>query len=62
MAPNSVAIYRVSAAGGVPVQVTKPGTEESQRFPLFLPDGRHFLYMVLGNKPDATGIYAGSLD
>src|SRR5207244_4023202 len=31
----------------------------SHRFPQFLPDGRHFIYFVIGGP---AGVYAGSLD
>ncbi len=45
--PASV-IFRVPAAGGTPVAVTKlagdGGSGEGYRFPVFLPDGVHFLY------------------
>jgi Tol biopolymer transport system component len=43
------ALYKVSAAGGRPVAVTTLDTarhEKSHRYPFFLPDGRHFLYMA----------------
>ena len=38
-------LIRVPATGGVAVAVTELGTEVSHRFPQFLPDGRHFLYI-----------------
>ena len=60
--PN-MALLRVTAEGGVPAPVLKDADREaSYRFPVFLPDGRHFLYLVSSNKPDLAGIYAGSLD
>jgi Tol biopolymer transport system component len=42
------AIYRVSDSGGTPVAVTQLDrkTEYSHRFPSFLPDGRHFLFLA----------------
>jgi Tol biopolymer transport system component len=58
-------IWEVPAAGGVPkVKVgsnagDKPGT--STGWPVFLPDGRHFLYMVFGDGADQT-LMVGSLD
>jgi Tol biopolymer transport system component len=58
-------IYRVSAAGGVPVVVAKvePSRKESRLgWPEFLPDGRHFLYMADGEKPDDTVYRVGCLD
>jgi len=54
---------RVSAAGGVPVPVTKllhEASAEGHRWPSFLPDGRHFLYQV--DWVGASGTYVGSLD
>jgi len=30
--------------------------------PSFLPDGRHFLYLVVATKPEDSGVYIGSLD
>ena len=63
--PNTLApLYRVSAAGGEPTPVTtldKSRQETSHRWPYFLPDGRHFLYTVLG-APESRGIYVSSLD
>ncbi|MEO8595818.1 MAG: protein kinase [Candidatus Solibacter sp.] len=39
------AIYRVSASGGDPIQVTRlQELVTSHRWPSFLPDGKHFLY------------------
>jgi len=56
-------LYRIPATGGQPVQVTQLRTpqEASHRFPQFLPDGRHFLFWIVGS-PDAEGVYVGSLD
>ena len=54
-------LLRVSAAGGTPVPVTTLDVakkEESHRWPWFLPDGRHFLYVA---GPPST-VYVGSLD
>lgn len=57
-------LYRVAASGGDPVQVTWPDTsrhESGHRFPCFLPDGRHFLYVSMPSGPQGFDIYAGSL-
>jgi eukaryotic-like serine/threonine-protein kinase len=59
------AIFRVPAAGGTPAPVTKlagNGSGEGNRFPVFLPDGVHFLYSVGSNKPNASGVFVGTLD
>jgi eukaryotic-like serine/threonine-protein kinase len=56
-------IERVSAAGGVPTAVTKIATPgEDHRYPVFLPDNKHFLYVVSFGKPETSGIHVGSLD
>ncbi len=55
-------IYRVSSSGGPATPVTRvdPSRREtSHRWPCFLPDGRHFLYLVQGEK---GGLHVGSLD
>ncbi|HKD86199.1 MAG TPA: protein kinase [Terriglobales bacterium] len=53
-------LMRVSAAGGKVVPATKllPG-ETGHRWPFLLPDGKHFLFWMRGDK---TGICLGSLD
>jgi eukaryotic-like serine/threonine-protein kinase len=59
------ALYRVSAAGAEPAPLTTldPGHfENSHRWPSFLPDGRHFLYVVRNNQAEGGGVYVGSLD
>jgi DNA-binding winged helix-turn-helix (wHTH) protein len=58
--PPGVPIQRVSAAGGVPAGVT--GTKGQSRFPVFLPDGRHFLYTIVLGPPELNGVYLSSLD
>ncbi len=56
-------LMRVSAAGGEPKPVTKlGGPGELHRYPVFLPDGKRFLFEVFNGKPETNGIYAGSLD
>lgn len=58
-------LYSVSATGDRPVAVTRldPARQElSHRWPDFLPDGRHFLYLVRSAQRERTGIYVGSLD
>jgi serine/threonine protein kinase len=61
------AIYRVSASGGKPAPVTVMDTSQhsTHRWPHFLPDGKHFLYLAahhMGGKEGNSGIYAGSID
>jgi len=70
-APNFLGpLYRVSAAGGMPAQVTEldPSQQEnSHRWPQFLPDGRHFLFIARSrqaafNSTYTQNIYVGSID
>ena len=69
-APNAEsAIWRVNADGTGAAPVTeglKTAEDQSHRWPLFLPDGNHFLFWAgnFGNaKGDrSSGIYASSLD
>jgi eukaryotic-like serine/threonine-protein kinase len=57
-------VSRVSAAGGSPVAVTSAEKGAVHSDPVFLSDGRHFLYQEsrLGSGGEAAGIYVGSLD
>ncbi len=56
-------LERVSAAGGTPSPVTKLGVpSELQRYPIFLPDGKRFLFEIANSRPGTSGLYAGSLD
>jgi serine/threonine protein kinase/Tol biopolymer transport system component len=62
-APGSVTgLLRVSAsAGGEPTRLLDlQKGESSHRWPSFLPDGRHFLFLVLAKEND--GLYVGSID
>jgi eukaryotic-like serine/threonine-protein kinase len=59
-ANSGISIQRVPAAGGVPVDVTR--TKGNQRYPVFLPDGRHFLYLKRDAVAADNGIYVSSLD
>jgi eukaryotic-like serine/threonine-protein kinase len=61
------AIYQVSASGGAatPVTTVDNAKHDSHRWPYFLPDGRHFLYLavnrMVGREPN-DAIYFASLD
>ena len=60
-------LNRVSASGGKPTQVSDPDTnrgEQSHRWPVFLPDGKHYLYMAanFAGQKDVNAIFVGSLD
>ena len=60
-------LYQISPSGGTPVEVTHPDqtrVEQSHRWPSFLPDGQHFLYLAgnFGGQFEKNAIYVGSLD
>jgi eukaryotic-like serine/threonine-protein kinase len=57
-------LYQIPASGGTPVAVTKvdqPGRDQ-HIWPQFLPDGRHFLYVIRSDDKMRSGLYVGSLD
>ncbi|HTO93450.1 MAG TPA: hypothetical protein VMM80_03735, partial [Bacteroidota bacterium] len=56
-------LSRIPAGGGTPSQATKLDAsriEQSHRWPWFLPDGKHFIYLSRASAADI--IYAASLD
>jgi len=57
-------IYRVLAAGGEPTAISTPdkSTESEHITPVFLPDGRHYLYLGIGAKPEDSAIYVGDIE
>jgi Tol biopolymer transport system component len=59
-------IYRVSAHGGPLVQITHPDSAHGvtgHRFPVFLPDGKHFLFTTVPAGADGKGgLCVGSID
>ena len=60
-------LMRVSPTGGTPVAVTKIDASQhsSHRWPFFLPDGKHFLYLAIHHEPsrwDNDTLYYASLD
>ena len=58
-------LIRIPASGGTPVIVTEtdPSRNESRHlFPQFLPDGKHFLFLIKSSDPNTRGVYVGSLD
>jgi serine/threonine protein kinase/Tol biopolymer transport system component len=58
------ALQKVSASGGVPTAATTLSQGEIAHVrPIFLPDGRHFLYRAFNNTSQVEGpIYLASLD
>jgi serine/threonine protein kinase/Tol biopolymer transport system component len=60
-------LYRIAASGGTPTLVRSPDAshgESSLRWPMFLPDGKHFLYMTfdVAIQSGSNAIFVGSLD
>jgi len=55
-------LLRVPPIGGQPVRASEPDVsvgEQFHTFPHFLPDGRHYLFMVVGSQ---SGSFVGTLD
>jgi len=66
-ARSGVGLYRVSASGGALAPLSKLDKnrrELSHRWPMFLPDGTHFLYMAtnFAGQKNVDAIFVGSLD
>jgi eukaryotic-like serine/threonine-protein kinase len=60
-------LQRVDASGGTPVEFTHVDAKQhtTHRWPFFLPDGRHVLYLAANHQSphsDQSGIYVASLD
>jgi serine/threonine protein kinase len=62
-------IHRVSAGGGTSIAITKldpSQNETTHRYPVFLPDGKNFLYLrgshSLAGRDEGNAIWIGSLD
>ena len=67
-APNGAGgLFRVPASGGTPEAVSKTDPdrrEMSHRWPVFLPDGNHFLYLAanFSGHPEVNAVFLASLD
>jgi serine/threonine protein kinase/Tol biopolymer transport system component len=60
--PNSV-LFSVTASGGPVRPIMSLGPDDvGQNWPLFLPDGRHFLFYQRSNNPERQGAYVATLD
>ena len=62
---NGGPLMKVSAEGGDPQPATRLDAsrgETGHRFPVFLPDGRHFLYVALPGRNSQLDVVAGSID
>ncbi|MEW6363835.1 MAG: serine/threonine-protein kinase [Acidobacteriota bacterium] len=57
-------LVHVPASGGAPTVVASPDAARGEVFyhaPGFLPDGRHYLFSVLGLTGEQSAVYAGTL-
>jgi eukaryotic-like serine/threonine-protein kinase len=66
-ASSGVGLYRIPASGGPATPISKLDTgrgELSHRWPMFLPDGRHYLYLATNffGQKGVDAIFVGSLD
>ncbi|HLJ49874.1 MAG TPA: protein kinase [Bryobacteraceae bacterium] len=62
---NQGPLLKVSSEGGTPSPITfvDPAFKERNHgYPVFLPDGKHFLYMRVGRAREHVGIYVGSIE
>jgi serine/threonine protein kinase/Tol biopolymer transport system component len=64
---TQTALMRVNPSGGAPVLITKIDSAQysSHRWPFFLPDGKHFLYLAMNHDPSRAAndtLYFASLD
>jgi serine/threonine protein kinase len=63
-----VGLFSISASGGTPSQINVPDktlNEDSNRWPVFLPDGIHYLYSAVNlssSRKELHSIYIGSLN
>jgi eukaryotic-like serine/threonine-protein kinase len=63
IASNEHGLRSVPAAGGTLTDVTKRTPDELYHdCPSFLPDGKHYIYLVWGEKAETRAIYISALD
>jgi Tol biopolymer transport system component len=58
------ALYAVPAGGGEPRPVTRlDGTRRdiTHRYPFFLPNGRHFIFLLWAGRTEEQGVYVGEI-
>ena len=60
-------MYRIAAKGGTKTQISTPDEsrgENTHRWPMFLPDGRHYLYLAANVRggSDVDAVFMGLLD
>jgi hypothetical protein len=57
-------LLRLAASGGAPTAIALPDASRGEvtfDAPHFLPDGRHYLFSVLGLTPEQSGVYVAAL-
>ena len=62
---RNTGLWRVRASGGNPEPLTRPDAargDASHRWPFFLPDGRHLLYVAMPNTGPKTALFYASVD
>jgi Tol biopolymer transport system component/tRNA A-37 threonylcarbamoyl transferase component Bud32 len=62
---NREPLFRLRESSGKLEPLTQLDTsrgENSHRYPVFLPDGRHFLFLARSNRRENNALYLGSLD
>jgi eukaryotic-like serine/threonine-protein kinase len=62
---NATSLYRVPASGGVPTPITtldESQAEVAHKYPQFLPDGKHFLYLAQSGQAENAAVNVGQLD
>src|SRR5208282_5322844 len=62
-----VGLYRIAASGGTATEIATPDrahNEDSLLWPVFLPDGVHYLYAAinLSGRSDTQSVYVGALN
>jgi Tol biopolymer transport system component len=64
---TNAGLYRVMASGGTPTQIGTPDKsrgEDSHRWPVFLPDGKHYLFLAanFSGLKSVNAIFVSALD
>jgi len=60
-----VGLVRMATPGALPVQITHLDSARGElrhSFGNWLPDGQHFMFLMLGRTPDVRGIHLGAID
>jgi serine/threonine protein kinase len=64
-APSDGPLFKCRTTNAVPLQVTaldRARGDLAHQHPKFLPDGVHFIFLVVSTKPENTGVYLGALN